>query len=497
LNRDVHRDIPRSLAAALAFSIVLCASGCAVPLAPGYHIETETVELSFVDQPKPLLHLRGRYRLENIGNVPLTSLDLIVPEKDFLGRQNLRVTVNGKEARITERLPDEHLIKTAQIAFEPAWRPHEKREIEIACDMSAGIGSSTIMARDAFVFDGAYWFPTFETPKHLFAKGEQRANPTDLSLVLPKDFLAVASGQQTGQKTHGETVEYRFRQRAQDGAAFVVAGRYKQQVAKSKGTVVHFLTFQGLPDDAVRSAGDEIAAAAQFFDSDFVARARGASPVWVTEIPENQIFNMSDSKASPMQSFPNMILLNKDNLHENIGGGRVSGSELALLADTWVRWMSSPKDNEPMLQDTLGAYMADAFNESRERAPYRQTKIAEYLRQYDQSHPRAEEIPIVQITSNGWKNDDQLNMALNKARLFLYALEDACKPEVFRRSVGSMLSNLRGSEYGYEDLRAAVSIECGRTAETDALFRRWLYENGIPAGFRERYSVSAAAQDSK
>ena len=494
MNRDASEKLPRSFAAVIAAAIALCMSACAVPLAPGYRIEKETVELSFADQPKPLLHLRGRYHLANIGNAPLTSLELTVPEKDFLGRQNLRVTVDGKDAQITEHLPDEHLTETAQIAFEPAWRPHETREIEIACDLTAGFGSETMMAPDAFVFDGGYWFPTLHAPNRIFAKGEQRADPTDLSIVLPRDFLAIASGQRTGRKIHGETVEYRFRLRAKDGAAFVVAGRYKQQVAKSKGTAVYFWTFQGSSDDAVKSAGDEIAAAAQFFDNDFAARAKTKSPVWVAEIPEHQVFNMSDLVVNPRQSFPNGILLDNVNLRKNIGRGQVSGSEVSLLADTWIRWMASPKDGEPMLQDTLGPYMVDAFNESREGAPYRDKKIAEHLRQYDQSHSRAEEKPIAQTTSNGSNQADQLNMAVNKASLFLYALEDVCKPAVVRRGIGTMLSNLRGSEYGYEDLRAAVSIECGRTAETDALFRAWLYEKGIPAEFRARYSNVAAAK---
>ena len=87
------------------------------------------------------------------------------------------------------------------------------------------------MAANAFAFDGASWFPAFQVPKKLFAKGEQRGD-TDLSVVLPKDFVAVASGLQMGRKTSGDTVKYRYRVIEKDGNPFVVAGRYKQQVAK-------------------------------------------------------------------------------------------------------------------------------------------------------------------------------------------------------------------------------------------------------------------------
>ncbi len=124
-------------------------------------------------------------------------------------------------------------------------------------------------------------------PKRLFAKGEQRADLAYLSIVIPKDFLVVASGLQTGRKTRGETVEYRYRLREKDGGPFVIAGHYKQQIAKEKGAHVYFWTFQGLLEDAVTSAGEQLAAAAQFFDSTFVTRARGKSPLWVVEIPRD------------------------------------------------------------------------------------------------------------------------------------------------------------------------------------------------------------------
>jgi aminopeptidase N len=45
---------------------------------------------------------------------------------------------------------------------------------------------------------------------------------------------------------------------------------------------------------------------------------------------------------------------------------------------------------------------------------------------------------------------------------------------------------LRGSEVGYDDLRAALEQSTGKNlAET---FRIWLNEKGIPADFRDRYA---------
>jgi len=321
----------------------------------------------------------------------------------------------------------------------------------------------------------------------LLAKGEDRADPTDLSIIVPKDFLAVASGLQTGRKTRGETVEYRFRLRAEAGAPLVVAGRYKQQIAKSKGTSIYFWTFQNLAEDAVKKAGEQIAAAAKFFDAGFAARARGESPVWVVEIPENSVH--------PTGSFPNIILLGNGSLAQDIGRGQVSPAEIGLLSQTWLQWMAYPAPISPVLPRALENYMVDAFYETHDGsgggASNRQTKIAEYLRQYDTSPARAMEKPIAQVGTD--ESPDQVNMAVNKASLFLFALEDICKPEAFRHGIGNMLSTLRGQEYGYEDLRAALNNVCGRTSGVDPLFRPWLYEKGIPMNFRERYASAAAA----
>jgi hypothetical protein len=491
----VKLNASRWLIAVVAAFPLLCAYSCAVPLGPGYHIEKESVELSFSAQPKPRLHLDARFSLQNVGNAPLSSLDVSVPEKGILDRENLRITIDGKDARITDP-PDDEPSMIVQIPFERAWTPHQKMDIEIACDMPSGFNDHTVMAQNAFAFDGAYWFPTFQAPKRLFAKGEQRADLTDLSIVVPKDFLAVASGLQTGRKTSGNTVKYRYRVLAKDGNPFVVAGRYKQQIAKSKGSLVYFWTFQGLPEDAVASAGGQIAAAAQFFDSSFVPRARGKSPVWVVEIPENQIFSLEDSIATTTAAFPNTILLGKDALSKNIGRGQISPAEIGLLSDTWLQWMASANGNEPMLQIGLQPYMVDAFQESREGAAYHQMKIVKYLRQYDLAYSPSVEKPLAQITSPSSNDANQLDMALAKAFLFPYALEDACGQAAFRRGIGVMLSDLRGSQYGYQDLRAALKGECGANANIDMLFRAWLYEKGIPVAFRERYA-SATPQETR
>jgi hypothetical protein len=482
------------IAVVVAFPL-LCAYSCAVPLGPGYHIENESVEIAFVAQPAPQLHLRARSRLENVGNAPLTTLDVTIPPKEFLARQNLHVIVNGEDARIVEPPATDEAMGAVRISFEPAWRSGEKKEIEVEFDLAAGADPHASIAPDAFALDGAYCFPAFLAPKRLFAKGEQRANITDISVVLPSDYLATASGQQLGRKVHGATAEYRFRLRGPDDTPYVVAGSYKQRLAKSKGTSVYFWTFHDLPDGEVKAAGEQLAAAAQFFDSTFTARGRRDSSLWVVEIPANKTLNQEAPSTILADSLPGTILLDNKRLSETIGRGEVSPDEVGLLSDTWFHWIAAPDPGQTIMPASLQNYAVDAFYASRQGTSHRRTRIAEYLTQDDASRAHLEEKPIAQTTTGD--SAGQVNMAVNKATVFLYALEDSCGAPALRRGIGQMLSDLRGREYGYDDLRAVLNGECGPTAGVDHLFRVWLFESGLPAGFRERYALPTSQPGAK
>jgi hypothetical protein len=45
---------------------------------------------------------------------------------------------------------------------------------------------------------------------------------------------------------------------------------------------------------------------------------------------------------------------------------------------------------------------------------------------------------------------------------------------------------LRGSTYGWSEMRSALEAESGQ--DLSELFRRWLTEPGIPGDFRRRYT---------
>ena len=68
-----------------------------MPLAPGYQVEKQSITVRFVPGNPPHLAIRAQYRLANVGNAPLDSIELGLPgEKDF-GVANLHIKIDGQE----------------------------------------------------------------------------------------------------------------------------------------------------------------------------------------------------------------------------------------------------------------------------------------------------------------------------------------------------------------------------------------------------------------
>ena len=77
--------------------------------------------------------------------------------------------------------------------------------------------------------------------------------------------------------------------------------------------------------------------------------------------------------------------------------------------------------------------------------------------------------------------------ALAKEEMFLVALEDRCGHENLRHALRHLAQSLRGSKYGYDELRSALEQECRQ--DLGPMFREWLAETGIPDDFRARYET--------
>jgi hypothetical protein len=480
--------------------LALLAAACAVPLGPGFHVEKELLEVRFVSGSPPHLEVRATFTLKNAGNTPLDALDISLPDKNYFGLQNLRITVDGaaispqsfagSPAPAPAGAPDLGSASTVRVPLTSPWPHKSLLSLVIAYDLTRPLnaGGGTGAAVSAFYLPTSEWYPFPRAPKGLFAQGDSPPGRFDFSVIVPQDFLVHAAGHPRGKKRRAAESEYRFRIAADDFFPFVVAGRYhEQKFADSSGTVI-FWTFQPLPEDQVRRAGPRLAATVSKLEKLFGPIYPGAhkQPMRIIELP----FWSGQEVADPalgvaMVHAPAAALLSPEAfLHGIAGEDFVSQAEFTW-ASTWFQHIS---DSRPAPDHSLGfafiPYVAMISELARRGEPARVHYIASFLLSYDMYTADVREKPVALLNSDD--NGKQQEIAWNKAGLFLIALEDELGRETVHRALRRMIQSLRGREYGYSDLRAALEAETGK--DLGEFFRLWLNQPGIPASFRARYA---------
>jgi hypothetical protein len=484
----IRAALHERLAGLVAAAGILVTCGCTVPLAPGFHIEREEAQAQYVPAEAPILHVRAVYHAVNSGNAPLSEIGAVLPNPAKVARQNLRVTADGAEASVEEvRAEEAHGSSEAfEIHLAKPWTEKQQITIEISFDITASNGHSVLLAANGFAVDNPAWFPRLEAPKRLLAKGEERADMTEVSIWVPRDFTALSAGQALGKKPRDNQLEYRFRVRRYDPEPFLIAGRYNQQSAKASDAAVYFWTFAGLSAEATQRAGREMAAAAAFFDSTFGERSkRGKPPIWIVESPVAAKDGRNEG-AARSQTLPNVVVLAGDAVAQDIGHGEVTDAELTLLAETWTRWSAFPRAEERFLGPSLATYAVNAWHDARDGESGRRARIAELLRADDAE--RAASATAADTAASRARRAE--TMSREKASLFLAALDDECGASRVHQALAYSLTTLRGREYGYDDLRAGLHAEgCEHLGPT---FREWLNQPGIPEEFRNRYATGNA-----
>lgn len=261
-----------------------------MPLAPGYAVEKESLEVRYVPGSPPHLAVRAAYQLRNVGNAPLSSISVTLPNEKGTGRDNLKVAVDGREitlASATTTAPNEAPDDTIDIPFNPPWPLKQRRNLVISYDLAGGktLGTPAFVGEQGFHFNVAGWLPELHAPKVLLAHGVGRPDGTQIHLFVPGGFLALCSGQSVGAKKQGGESEYRFRLRLADLEPFIVAGRYHEQRVQSAGEDIRFWTFDELSRDAMQHAAERVAATLAFYEATFGPRGKRRSPCGSYRLP--------------------------------------------------------------------------------------------------------------------------------------------------------------------------------------------------------------------
>jgi len=72
-----------SLFVLFLLGVACWSASCATSLGPGYVVEMQQVQVSFVPQAEPRIHVIAEYHLKNTGNQVLDSLDVRLPGRRF------------------------------------------------------------------------------------------------------------------------------------------------------------------------------------------------------------------------------------------------------------------------------------------------------------------------------------------------------------------------------------------------------------------------------
>ena len=476
------------LALLATIAILIGASACTVPLAPGYSISKESREIQFVSRATPELQIRGHFTLVNSGNSQLQFIDVLVPDAKTFGMKNFRVRVDGRDvaaAPLPAELQPDH-PGTLRIPLDSVWDRKQKRQLDVEYALGSpdDSGARITLGTKTFSLGFRGWFVVLQPPNHALAPFPTRPDRTLISIRVPSNFLLMARGTRNGKKNIGSEIEYRYVLRATDLAPFAVAGQYIESSASGRDRgAVDFWTLERLTADTVASA-QQIAAAWKTLETDFGPLDKNIRAPRVVESPELRNHLTGEAGAAAV-SFPGGALASPAAFGLGIGSGEFLDKVKHALAHDWFGEQIYPAPFAALgLGEGLPAYATIVIDEASNGEAARRRRIAEYLRAYDEASGKAVEIPLGIAKMSD--PPEQRAISLAKAPLFFIALEDESGESPVREGLKRVVTVLRGQEVGYNEIRSA--IEEASKKDLAGTFRTWLYEKGIPKDFRLKYA---------
>jgi len=476
--------------------LLLCATSCTVPLAPGYQILKESREIRFIPGPPPELRIRTSYTLQNSGLSDLAFIDVIFPDEKIYGRTDLHVEWNGHEVT-PEKLPAEYQQEhpdTLRLRCEPSWARKEQRSLQIDYSFVAPgeQGARITLAAADFHLGSRGWIPQPQPPNRVLAPDPARPPKTFYRVRVPDNFLVLAGGTPAGRKRAGGETEYRFELHNHDLPAYIVAGRYSDSSARGKSAEiadVSFWTLQPLQGDGA-AAAQIIAAAWSALQEDFGPLAKNIPGPHIVESAELRA-RSGEENQSAAASFPGGALVNSSALALGFQSTELTQEINQALAHSWFGVEMYPAPDAAVgIGEGLPNYATIVVDEASGGEAARRRRIRQFLDAYESGVQQYAGTPNSEqsiITTMLYDPFPRRRIAAAKAALFFVALEDAYGEAPVRSGLAQVVALLRGKEVGFSDLRAALEQTTGKNLAEP--FRVWLYSSGMPQDFRNRYAA--------
>ena len=476
----------RRASAFVLFAVALLTMACAVPFGPSYSIERQQVHVTFAPQTPGRVHIASTYRLKNTGAVDLSGVRVVLP----LGAQNLRVTAKGAaltpaspEPALPEKGPAETRESSAifSLPFVSPLPRKAKLQLTLEFDVETHGG--------AFYFTDREWNFALLPPDESLAKGARRASKTDLTVRVPENYRVLSGGISRGQKRRGTEREFRFRFRDNDFNLFLLAGPYLEQKIRAGGTTIFLWTLKPLPPGEAQRAAESISQTTRLYEEIFGPRIHPRGPLWVVDFPTSWRSTQPAVELAFMSTFPQGALINLeqvslDRFRASTSGPSLSASLDLALAELWFSHLATPDPDIGVLNLALSAYAQRLARDAQGASLDRRAFLSEEIARFDVLLGVTKDTPILSLQPP--ISAVQLRPARQKAMLFLFALEERIGKKNLLAAVKRMIQALRGSTYGWQELRSAVEGES--TQDLASTFRDWLHQPGIPADFRAHYA---------
>lgn len=451
--------------ALLLIPCVTLLSACAVPLGPGYTVKRQQLAAQWTGTPE--LAVRGTYRLQNTGKVPLDYIEVTLPPDSR--RSGLQIALDNSPVA-TQSADPLAPEGTVRIPIHPPLPIKKKRDLVIEYRLAGSVAD--VSATPSFYLETRGWYPVLRAREGLFGSGGDPPEKWDLRVTVPRDFLVHASGQPKGRKRRGDAVEHRFRQRTdRDFFPFAMAGELSEYRVDIAGRELVLWSRDALTPEKAKQTLERIRSIVEGLQSAFgPLDEQGKALVFA------QGGVATSSGQSEAVTFPYGVWINWP-LFDEPHSCEVD----AAAARLWFFHLARPDSEAEELALTFTNHApALSAGGCERRLPSFEpaTFVEQTLRAYERDRKEFDREPGEHV---------KRGMQLSKLSLFLVALEERLGRGVLNASLKRMLQALRGRTWTTNDLRVAIHLETGE--DPAEFFRLWLNQPGIPDEFRKKYET--------
>jgi hypothetical protein len=462
-------------------------TACVQPLGPGFRFSGREAEIRVPPASADELHIRVVDRFYNVGDRPLRSLEVRLPEGPNSETQTVRMTAGGKE--ISPEHNSDMDRRRMRAAIDPEWKQLQPREIVTEWDLKpepSARGAVATTAAAFYIVDMTA-LPLWQAPSGVFTKGGPDPADEILTVYAPADFRILAPGMPVRNKNApaGSQAARSFHiNPLEDFPHFVVAGRYNEQIVNTRQGAVSFWTFRPLDAQQAKTAAARLASSARAFTDFFGPASKGNTVIHLVEAAGELPAEFGDGHDPGGASFPNGVLLDSHALAQGLSDEAVLELAEYKLAQTWFGWRVRPLPEAQILMGRgIGLFGVLIAAEARGQ-DQRGRMIGSLLQRYDEARRIAADRRLILLPPE-YTNAER-NSTGYKAALFLVALEDLCGHDNLRAAFKTIIKARANDTVGYKELRSAAEFTSQR--DLAEMFRLWLFQPGIPEDFRARYT---------